>query len=263
MGHIMALEAIILTCDGTLAETADVRRSAFNQAFAEAGLNWVWGRAMFAQILSSAQVGRELEFYIRMRNPYRANYMDESGLLEHIERRQNRIYLNMLEAGAASLRPGIARVMAEVIASNVKLFVCSCGARDAFETLLFNQFGLEMIEAITGSIAVEDMAGGTPVTMLRHAKHTLQTLPQDTLAICSQPQEAAAAASLGMTVIATPTFYSGHHKFSGAHVVLSDLGHPAAPFSVLSGNAYGDTYATLSTLEFWHAKYRGLTARAA
>ena len=44
----MALKALILDVDGTIAETADVKRAAFNQAFAEIGLDWVWGRAVLS-----------------------------------------------------------------------------------------------------------------------------------------------------------------------------------------------------------------------
>lgn len=37
-------EALIFDVDGTLAETEELHRRAFNEAFAELGLDWCWSR---------------------------------------------------------------------------------------------------------------------------------------------------------------------------------------------------------------------------
>jgi len=259
----MALKALILTCGGTLAQTADVRRSAFNQAFSEAGLDWIWGRVLFAQILSSARSGDEVAFFAKFRHPDIAPKMENSGLWARLAARQNSIYLNMLEAGSAPLRPGIARLMSEAVASSVKLFICSTGDREEFETLLFNQFGPEMIDAISGTIFARTSGIDTQEVMLRRAGRTLGIPPQNTLLICSQPQESEAAARLGMTAIATPTAYTRRQNFTGAHLVLSDLGRPTEPFSVLSGEAITNTYTSLSHLHTWHEKCQKMSILAA
>lgn len=36
----MSLQALIFDLDGTLAETEEIHRKAFNRAFADAGLDW-------------------------------------------------------------------------------------------------------------------------------------------------------------------------------------------------------------------------------
>ena len=40
----MALEALILDMDGTMADTEEAHRQAFNAAFLEHGLFWDWKR---------------------------------------------------------------------------------------------------------------------------------------------------------------------------------------------------------------------------
>ena len=47
----MALEALIFDVDGTLAETEELHRTAFNQAFSEAGLNWHWTEDDYENLL--------------------------------------------------------------------------------------------------------------------------------------------------------------------------------------------------------------------
>ena len=41
------LQAIIFDVDGTLAETEEVHRAAFNRAFSDAGLDWHWSEALY------------------------------------------------------------------------------------------------------------------------------------------------------------------------------------------------------------------------
>ena len=49
----MTLDAFIFDVDGTLADTErDGHRVAFNQAFAEAGLDWRWDVALYGALLA-------------------------------------------------------------------------------------------------------------------------------------------------------------------------------------------------------------------
>lgn len=244
----MALRAVIFDVGGTIAETADVKRAAFNQAFAEVGLDWVWGRAAFAQILANALPGAEVEFFALLRHPDMFFGLERNGLLEQLPKRQQAIYFNLLEAGAAPLRPGVARLMGEIISSGIKLAVCSTGPRTEYETLLFNRFGLEIIDALSVGIAAEDLQGASPVQAYRTCLKRLCVHPNEVMVIENGAQGTAAAASLGMGVIATPSLYTLGENFPGARLVVSDLGHPAAPFAVLAGDATGVGHISLDNL---------------
>ena len=45
------LKAIIFDVDGTLAETEELHRIAFNEAFADNNLPWHWDRARYRELL--------------------------------------------------------------------------------------------------------------------------------------------------------------------------------------------------------------------
>jgi beta-phosphoglucomutase-like phosphatase (HAD superfamily) len=49
----MTQPALIFDVDGTLAETEEAHRAAFNRAFAEACLDWHWTRDMYRDLLNT------------------------------------------------------------------------------------------------------------------------------------------------------------------------------------------------------------------
>ena len=76
------LKALIFDVDGTLADTEMAHLAAFNQAFAQVGLDWRWGERYFAQQLLdfdlsannggwqwAASTGCDAQPYFRIFNP--------------------------------------------------------------------------------------------------------------------------------------------------------------------------------------------------
>ncbi len=46
------LTTLLFDVDGTLAETEEIHRESFNRAFAQAGLDWVWSKALYAELVA-------------------------------------------------------------------------------------------------------------------------------------------------------------------------------------------------------------------
>ena len=46
------IRALIFDVDGTLADTEETHRQAFNYAFVRFGLKWEWSKPMYRQLLS-------------------------------------------------------------------------------------------------------------------------------------------------------------------------------------------------------------------
>src|SRR6185437_8188862 len=47
----MKLEGLVFDMDGTLVDTEELHRQAFNQAFLEFGLGWEWSPELYTQLL--------------------------------------------------------------------------------------------------------------------------------------------------------------------------------------------------------------------
>ena len=60
----MPLEALIWDVDGTLAETEEGHRAAFNAAFADAGLPWHWDAALYARLLEVTGGKERIRHYL-------------------------------------------------------------------------------------------------------------------------------------------------------------------------------------------------------
>jgi len=63
-----------------------------------------------------------------------------------------------------------------------------------------------------------------------------------------------AARGAGLATIITVSDYTRGHDFSGAVLVLSDLGEPDAPFRVLQGDAAGFDFVSVEALRAWHGR---------
>ena len=60
----MKLKALIFDVDGTLADTEEAHRSAFNEAFRQHGLDWNWSKPKYAHLLSITGGKERLRAYI-------------------------------------------------------------------------------------------------------------------------------------------------------------------------------------------------------
>lgn len=258
----MKLDALIMDVDGTLAETADVKRAAFNQTFAEFGIDMVWGRNIFKEISMHALPGREIEYFTILKYPEMLKTLEHNGLLYEIPARQQVIYRKLLQAGAATLRPGVARLIKDVVSSNLKFAFCSTGPRHEYETLIYNHFGREVVDALQGSVAAEDLSSHSRLRAYRLALQNVGAKPSETVIIDDSPQGCAAAAGLGASVIATPSIYMVGEKFAGARLTISDLGEPTAPFLLMKGHAGNQGYVNVKFLREWHRDASRVRSRA-
>ena len=74
------LKAVLLDVDGTLADTEEIHRQAFNRAFAEAGLDWIWGRDLYHELLAVTGGKERIRYYLDHHRPDSALPADLNGL---------------------------------------------------------------------------------------------------------------------------------------------------------------------------------------
>ena len=63
------LQALLFDVDGTLADTEEVHRQAFNAAFSEAGLDWIWSHERYHELLSVTGGKERIRFYLDQDRP--------------------------------------------------------------------------------------------------------------------------------------------------------------------------------------------------
>ena len=240
----MGLEAIIFDVDGTLAATGEAQRSAFNQAFRDTGLNWRWPRMIYHKLDAAPTPLAKFEAYETDVAQFQTDEIKDAVL-----RRQAAHFRRFLESGAAPLRPGVARLIRDARTSGVKLGIASLSRRSDFEMLIINHLGVPALDWFECITTIEDLpAGANAEGAYRRTLRALDCNPAKSFAIEDSPSGSAAALRTGLRVIATPTLFGPGERFEGADLVLTDLGHPAAPYHVVEGDPGAFNYVSVSSL---------------
>src|SRR5208337_1793157 len=106
-GGVM-IKALVFDVDGTLAETEEGHRQAFNAAFAEAGLDWVWDVDLYRDLHRVTGGKERMRHYAERRGVSAAELSDAD--IARLHARKNARYAELVRAGQCPLRPGVERL---------------------------------------------------------------------------------------------------------------------------------------------------------
>jgi HAD superfamily hydrolase (TIGR01509 family) len=228
----MSLRALIFDVDGTLAETEELHREAFNDAFAAAGLGWHWDQALYAKLLAVTG-GKERIAYFQELAAHEARLTTPAIAALHADKTAR--YAARVAEGGLALRPGIRRVMDEAHGAGLRLAIATTTSLPNVEALLAACPTLPPFDVIA---AGDEVARKKPAPDIYQAALQRLGLPAaDCLAIEDTENGLASAAGAGLRCLMTVSVYGGEGPFPGAAAVLSGLGEPGAPCRALAGPA--------------------------
>jgi HAD superfamily hydrolase (TIGR01509 family) len=223
--------ALIFDCDGVLADTErDGHRPAFNQAFAEAGLDVVWDEAEYARRLKIGG-GKER---IASLFPDADERRDE---ILALHQRKTAIYKDIVRSGRLPGRPGIARIVTEAIAADWTLAVASTSAEESVRAVLEHAVGEANAErfAVFAGDVVPAKKPDPAIYVL-----TLERLglaPSDAVVIEDSRNGLLAAVGAHLRCVVTVSGYTAEEDMSEAALVVSSLGDEGEPARVLANRS--------------------------
>jgi HAD superfamily hydrolase (TIGR01509 family) len=234
------LQALIFDVDGTLADTEAAHRAAFNLAFEQEGLDWVWDEALYTRLLDVSGGKERLLHYWTQRHP-EVRDVDGAGVRDTIARLhelKTAAYEAMVNDGAVSLRPGVLHLIDAASQAGLQLAIATTTSPVNIAALLRAAIGSGWRQFFG---IVEDAS--TAAIKKPHPQVYLQTLQRLQLpaAACLAFEDSAnglrAARGAGLATVITPTGFTADHDFSGALKVLHNL-----------------QGITVADLHAWHAK---------
>ena len=86
------LRALIFDVDGTLADTEEFHRRAFNATFAAAGLNWWWNRGTYRELLRVAGGRQRMRAFASREDPVATKRADFEEFLTALHTAKTRRY---------------------------------------------------------------------------------------------------------------------------------------------------------------------------
>lgn len=209
------MKALIFDVDGTLAETEELHRIAFNQAFAAAGLDWSWDREAYTRLLTTTG-GKE-----RI-----TRFMAESGIhvagldVAALHRDKTQAYAGLLAQGIM-LRPGIAALMAGARDEGLKIAVATTTAAPNVEALARAAFGRPASQVFDAVAAGDMVAEKKPAPDVYNlALEMLGLAPQEAVAFEDSANGVRAARGAGLRVVLSPGLYTLHETDAGADLRL-------------------------------------------
>jgi HAD superfamily hydrolase (TIGR01509 family) len=220
------LRALIFDVDGTLADTETTHRTAFNEAFAEAGLDWYWDEALYCELLSISGGRERIRHYWEKFKPATFNASDQiDGQIARLHRFKTVAYTRVADAGGIQLRPGVLSLIREAQREGLPMAIATTTTPDNIAALLGHALGTDWrsLFAAIGDAASAPLKKPHP-QVYQQVLAALELEPQQCLALEDSGNGLAAATAAGIPSLITPTPYTFDHDFSGALKVLPDLG---------------------------------------
>ncbi len=120
----MKLAALLFDVDGTLVDTEELHRQAYNQTFLEFGFGWEWGVNLYAELLAVSGGTERIARYIDLIDQPPAEKMRLRRIIPNIHREKTRLYGELIAGKAVRLRPGVARLIEEARMAGLRDRLC-------------------------------------------------------------------------------------------------------------------------------------------
>jgi HAD superfamily hydrolase (TIGR01509 family) len=205
------LQALIFDVDGTLAETEDLHRRAFNEAFVAAGLPWSWDQPLYGRLLEVTGGKERIRHYI---DAYAATPALNTATIAALHADKTTRYAAMIEQGDIALRPGIAAILGAASGQGIRLAIATTTSRPNVDALLRATLQKNPFEVIAAGDEVRAKKPAPDIYTLALARLGLDA--RNCVAIEDTLNGLRSAQSAGLACIVTPSVYGGTGPFPGA-----------------------------------------------
>ncbi|MDQ2814700.1 MAG: HAD-IA family hydrolase [Actinomycetota bacterium] len=203
------MPAMLLGSISTVADTSELQRQAFNQAFADHGLDWRWDRDQYrAMLATSGGQARIADFAAS-----RGQRVDAQAVHET----KSRIFRENLATARLAPRAGVVDTINAAKSSGWKVGLVTTTSRDNISALLDalspdltpQDFDV-IVDASTVGAPKPDQAAYS------FALRNLDEAPGDCVAVEDNVEGVQAAVAAGLTCVAFPNENTAQHDFAAA-----------------------------------------------
>jgi HAD superfamily hydrolase (TIGR01509 family) len=218
------LEALVFDLDGTLADTEETHRQAFNAAFIELGLWWDWGPPLYTRLLAVSGGKERLRHYIGALRVAPAERERLLQLVPGIHATKTRIYTELLVRGQRPFRPGVLALLRTARAGGLKLAIASTTTSANVSALLEANLGRAPDVAFDVVACGDQVPAKKPAPdIYRLALGSLRLPPETCIAFEDSMNGLRAAKAAGLATVVTPSRWTAEEEFAGADLVLPSL----------------------------------------
>ncbi len=223
---IVQARALIFDVDGTLAETEEAHRQAFNTAFAGAGLDWRWERPVYKDLLRVAGGKERIRAFDSSRDT-KPPLLSDTEVAE-LHRIKSKLYAELITNGGCPLRPGIRALLDAARKRGQPLAIATTTSRDNINVLLAASLGEDWTQWFTAIVAGDEVPRKKPAPDVYLKVLSQLDLPaSQCLAIEDSGLGLAAASGAGIPVLISRSAYFSDDNFTGAAFAIDDFSEVA------------------------------------
>lgn len=213
--------ALIFDVDGTLAETEEAHRAAFNTAFVQAGMDWCWSMEDY-RILLRTTGGKERMRAHQQSLPKDARLSDEQ--IADLHKKKTVLYGDILASGALDLRPGVDTLIKTARAQGLRIAVATTTNLPNVEALSQCCWGCAATEIFDVIAAGDQVNAKKPAPdVFELALERLNLPAHDCIGFEDSLNGVLSARAAGLRVVVTPSIYTDDQDFSAAQLVQPSL----------------------------------------
>jgi len=216
----LQLKALVFDVDGTLADTEDAHRAAFNRAFADFGFDWHWDRDLYTRLLAVTGGRARIRYFLEDAG---MEMLDDE-TIANLHKRKTSHYVEALDGGRVPLRPGVEGLLRKARDEGLILAIATTTTPINIRTLLESTLGAEALDwfKVIGAGDCADNLKPAPDVYL-WVLDRLGLQAGECLAIEDSANGLKAATAAGLQTVITHCPYTADHDFDGALAIFNGL----------------------------------------
>jgi HAD superfamily hydrolase (TIGR01509 family) len=220
----MTIKAIIFDVDGTLADTEDAHRIAFNKAFTDNQLPWNWDVALYDKLLKVTGGKERIKYYVEDFLKDFSKPADYDDFVKRLHVQKTAHYTAMLREGLIPLRPGIKQLITEAHRAGIKLAIATTTSPENVTGLLEVGLGHDWQKYFSANGCGDIVPHKKPAPDIYNWVLTeLKLAPHECIALEDSNNGLRSALAAGIKTYVTTNPYTHRQDFAGAAGVFEDL----------------------------------------
>ncbi len=236
------IKAVLFDQDGVIIDTErDGHRVAFNQTFKDFGYAFQWSVDEYHKLLQIAGGKERMRHYLHTKGfGVEVKPEEEDELIKSMHKKKTQTFIELIETGKLPLRPGVKRLMQEVMDTGLVLGVCTTSNEKAAHAVAYKILKDIRFDFVLAGDIVSKKKPDPEIYNLALAKANLR--PEECIVIEDSRNGVLAAKAAGMHVVATTNVYTEKEDLSAADLIVTCLGDPDGEKGELTQGGEGLDY---------------------
>jgi len=220
------IKAVFFDQDGVIIDTErDGHRVSFNMTFREFGFTDEWDVDYYHELLQIAGGKERMKHHWKTKGFSRPLTEEEiDSLVKEMHKRKTAIFVELIESGKLPLRPGIHRLMKELMEAGIKIGVCTTSNEQAARAITEKILSDIKFDIVLAGDVVEKKKPDPEIYNLALSK--LGLTPDEAFVVEDSKNGVKASKAAGLKTIVTFNSYTEKEDIEAGDVIVSCLGDP-------------------------------------